>query len=1267
MKFRLRPRKLKLKIMLYFSCVFLLIVSVFVLSQMVLAQNTSSFQIKDSYIEVKETDYPQNIALVQKENGKEKIAGQVKIVDQYLLSDIPENEFLDEYSGLKEGFQDLTISLETNEPLFNKENFYHPPSLFDKTKSFFGFETLPEYRITKEVDKSASVKTEIDLKQIKIETHYEKLGIENGESRIKQTLTFTNNSDQDLNLSLLLKNQIEADKIYWNNQEYAITENTRKFVNPDRISFNTENSKSFYDFFDVPDEFEPELWAERKNSQSFLILSLNIFIPAGETKTIDPTYGVEITILNVHSHPQAGDNWTVSFETKGTADLTITPDDQASIDDLDFVSLKCGEEEKPEDGPREILENDVIFHSDWQCDGTGEVVHRVNVARAHVLKFQFGDQVAYAYNNPDIVIEAAASANQNAIALRGGVFWTSPTVGYVIYLNTTNDLVYRKTADGGATWAAAVPIVAAGFCDAKSYDCWADWQTDGDAGTKIHIAYMSWDTEEIRYVYLDTNGDSVGGDDLIETCQGTGFFSGGSGFGQLMVSITKTRGGNFAVAFKYRDSSNTMFSGFYTSPDAATWTGKASPYTGEAYEDYCLLFLGNEADNQDVWGIFWDTSADEISLKTYDDSGNSWSEQAIASSMEEASSLLQWGGAIRHSDGHLIFVCWSAWDWWYSDLRCWDINGAGSITEKTALLTDTPHYQNASVFINQATDDIYVAYVGGTAAGSLVKAFYKKSVDGGANWGGQTALQADEEDDERWISCGAVNAAWGGKFQPVWFNDDLDDLFTNTDNGISIAAAAVENTAPTGTINSASEKTDGTGTVDISIEVDDADDDDTCMAKIEYKAGSDCSTGTSKATIDETDAKTTADYGDPKVENDNAYQVGNSSGWIITSSGSNTVELDWLSATDVSTADGTYCIKVTVNDGTDDQETPATTTLTLDNVAPTSPGNLTDGGKTTSSITLTFGSQTTETNFKEYKIFYKQGTSGVTESDTEHDDSDLDYIDYNSTSNTAVSDLNSNTDYVFNIWAYDNYGHKASATEVTIKTLNTAPSFTAAPYEDPASYGSSPTNEGTNVTFKAIASDPEGEQYYLAICKAEGISAGDNAAPTCTGEGAEWCISSATNDDAEASCTKDTTGLSSESYNWHAYVCDKHSGGGLCSSVNTGAGNSGSPFKVNHRPTFTTISDAPDPVSPGSDITFSSTASDSDTDTVADTVKLVVCKTAGVADGACDGGAEDTWCASSLSASNPSCNYSALITDTPGVKNHYPYVFDNHNFGAATE
>ncbi|GAH77114.1 unnamed protein product, partial [marine sediment metagenome] len=172
-------------------------------------------------------------------------------------------------------------------------------------------------------------------------------------------------------------------------------------------------------------------------------------------------------------------------------------------------------------------------------------------------------------------------------------FWTTPLIGYVIYGEYVEDLIYKKTVDGGANWSAAVPI-RAGYI--VSYDCWADWQTAGDVGTKIHIVYIDYNSDDIRYVYLDTSTDTVGGDDQIVACQGTGSIASyGKNRGYSLSTITKTRGGNLAVAIHHTDDAEVHFYSFYTSPDATNWTSKNTPWEAEA--DDILLFPGNEADN----------------------------------------------------------------------------------------------------------------------------------------------------------------------------------------------------------------------------------------------------------------------------------------------------------------------------------------------------------------------------------------------------------------------------------------------------------------------------------------------------------------------------------------------------------------------------------------------------------------------------------------------------------------------------------------------
>ena len=100
---------------------------------------------------------------------------------------------------------------------------------------------------------------------------------------------------------------------------------------------------------------------------------------------LDPT--IEISILNIHSHPAQGENWTVEFTTKGTADLKIIPNDRATIDDDEFVSLSCNNQAR---NPQ-ILAGDIIYYPNWECDGIGKVVHYTKKAGNHILKFEFGD------------------------------------------------------------------------------------------------------------------------------------------------------------------------------------------------------------------------------------------------------------------------------------------------------------------------------------------------------------------------------------------------------------------------------------------------------------------------------------------------------------------------------------------------------------------------------------------------------------------------------------------------------------------------------------------------------------------------------------------------------------------------------------------------------------------------------------------------------------------------------------------------------------
>ena len=365
---------------------------------------------------------------------------------------------------------------------------------------------------------------------------------------------------------------------------------------------------------------------------------------------------------------------------------------------------------------------------------------------------------------------------------------------------------------------------------------------------------------------------------------------------------------------------------------------------------------------------------------------------------------------------------------------------------------------------------------------------------------------------------------------------------------------------PTGIFNSVTQDTDGSGRMNISIEVDDSDNDDTLRAKLEYEAGSTCNfSSSSSPTLDELDVNITADHGDPDIDNQSDYQVGTSTNWILTSPGSNTINFDWLSKTDIPLADGTYCLRLTVNDGLLDQLVSATTTVSVYNLAPTDPGALTLSEKSTYDLTLYFGSSTVSSNFSEYKIFYKEGSFGVSETDTEHSDSNLSNINYGGESTTTISGLSAGTEYVFNIWAYDIYGNKASPTEFATTTnyIPASPSSLDQLKNDGlTSIVNGEWTEENNVKLKASVNDSDASEIltlYFELLESSGTATTSTSTPSgaCSASASYascgskiWSVSSSLGDYSvtpfigEVNPTLIPDSSDGYGYKWQVMACD---------------------------------------------------------------------------------------------------------------------------------
>jgi len=257
---------------------------------------SGSYELKESNLTIDQDFYSQNISLTKKENDQELVAGEAKIVDQYFISEIPENEFLNEHSFLQSELGKVEFSIESDKPLFRKENFYHSQSILDKVKSIAGSESLPEYRLVKNINKGDNfVETKINIPGLDFETFYEK----QGEKSVKQKISFKNNSNEEININLKLTHFINASHFSFEGETFLISRKPQ-FISPgeeNKIFFENSDEKDFvYDFSDLLN-FDPGIWIFEENSEKKMLVEIKVSIPARSSIVVDPVYEVDDTSL----------------------------------------------------------------------------------------------------------------------------------------------------------------------------------------------------------------------------------------------------------------------------------------------------------------------------------------------------------------------------------------------------------------------------------------------------------------------------------------------------------------------------------------------------------------------------------------------------------------------------------------------------------------------------------------------------------------------------------------------------------------------------------------------------------------------------------------------------------------------------------------------------------------------------------------------------------------------------------------------------------
>lgn len=309
----------------------------------------------------------------------------------------------------------------------------------------------------------------------------------------------------------------------------------------------------------------------------------------------------------------------------------------------------------------------------------------------------------------------------------------APDTGYLYQFISINDnsLYYCVSQDKGISWSGLTLVSNDPNVLLAIYP---DWETPGDTGKKIHIAFVGSTADNVIYMNLDTFTDTLSSPVTVVDLTSTGT--------NPFITISKMRGGNLIIVFNIDGGTET---GAYKSTDGGgTWGVISNPNEGAA--DSYLLFPGFAADNQDAILIFWDNSASEISRKTYSDSGDAWSETSISTGMTFIASTTcvpQFSALVDETNSRIILIAWTNRNTVNADLLTWWVTDS-SITAKTDVVTNSGGgQQTCSLQYVNGTGNLY-AFYGGKSDGSettgLHHIYYKVSADLGVTWGSETVL-----------------------------------------------------------------------------------------------------------------------------------------------------------------------------------------------------------------------------------------------------------------------------------------------------------------------------------------------------------------------------------------------------------------------------------------------------------------------------------------------------------------------------------------------
>ncbi|MEM2121742.1 MAG: hypothetical protein QXU20_03755, partial [Candidatus Woesearchaeota archaeon] len=380
-----------------------------------------------------------------------------------------------------------------------------------------------------------------------------------------------------------------------------------------------------------------------------------------------------ITILNPITYLRDNEIWTVEFNTTGTADLIISSNNSnwteinldlnETTDEMKFLDLKCGNNSLKQqikiidiDGNikelSEIRENESFkiqkfLIEDYSCEETSYFSNLMLKAGYAILKFEFGEQTAYAI---DPLVNVSTS---NITSLHISVLEEDKFV--LVFCDDTNDrIVFRVYDTNGSLVLGDVVVdssLAVSACDYTSVS------VSALNSSHFVVGWIDSGSSYASFQVFDVFGNAFSSRVDVDTTAGT----------SRSVSVSAFNDTHFVFGWYDQVSRYASFRTFTSSGSAVSGVVNVDTTAGTCNAVSVSAFNSSHF----VFG-YYDQASSDVTFRTYTSSGSAVSAVVDADTNAGASSFSVSVSAVNSS--HFV-IGWYDQASGYTSFRLYNVAG----------------------------------------------------------------------------------------------------------------------------------------------------------------------------------------------------------------------------------------------------------------------------------------------------------------------------------------------------------------------------------------------------------------------------------------------------------------------------------------------------------------------------------------------------------------------------------------------------------------